>query len=324
MYFLIISILSTALLCTSYRFLNKQVDKFIKPKRRLVRKNPGDYGVKNWQAISFYTEDNLKLEGWLLPSHIQNGTILFIHGMGSNRESLLEQAISLHNLGYTALLFDLRGHGSSDSSVTTLGHHEVKDVYAALAFLKTQTHVNSDRLAVVGHSMGAAIALLASSKLTFEAMILESCYAEVKANLAASIKAFTNLPAVPFVQMMLLLGTLRTKVKLARLRPIEALVGLKNTPVLFIHGQKDKTICSTNSACLFEQKQGLKQLLLIEGVGHRSLPKAFASFEQTLIDFLTSHFPVQTGAPESKIVSNLYLPQICKGEARDNRLNAMS
>lgn len=324
MYFLIIGILSIALLCSSYRFLTKQVDKFIKPKRRLVRKNPSDYGIKNWQAISFYTEDNLKLEGWLLPSQVQNGSILFIHGMGSNRESLLEQAISLHKLGYTALLFDLRGHGSSDASITTLGHHEVKDVYAALAFLKTQTHVNSDRLAVVGHSMGAATALLASSKFAFEAIILESCYAEIKVNLAAGIKAFTNLPAVPFVQIMLLLGTLRTKVKLARLRPIEALGGLKNTPILFIHGQRDKTICSTNSACLFEQKQGLKQLLLIQGVGHRSLPKAFASFEQRLIDFFTSHFPVQRETPESKIVSNLYLPQVYKGEARDTRVNAMS
>jgi len=308
-----------------YRFLNKQVDKFIRPKRRLVRKNPSDYSIKNWQAISFYTEDKLKLEGWLLPSHIQNGTILFIHGIASNRESLLEQAISLHKLGYTALLFDLRGHGSSEGCLTTLGHHEVKDVCAALAFLKTQTHLNSDRLAVMGHSMGAATALLASSKLKFEAMVLESCYAEVKANLAASIKAFTNLPVVPFVQMMLFLGTLRTRVDLSELRPVEALSGLKNTPILFIHGQKDKTILPSNSEGLFEKKQGLKQLVLIEGVGHSSLPKACASFEQSLTNFLTKHFPVRAAKPESTLgINKRYLSKLYKGEPRDTRVNAIS
>lgn len=48
----------------------------------------------------------------------------------------LEVARSLVTSGFNVLMFDLRNSGESDGDVTTLGYHEVKDIYGAVQWLK--------------------------------------------------------------------------------------------------------------------------------------------------------------------------------------------
>jgi len=56
------------------------------------------------------------VHGWLAPGRPGRGGVLLVHGLGSDRRSMLPRARWLHGLGYTVLLVDLRGHGESPGS----------------------------------------------------------------------------------------------------------------------------------------------------------------------------------------------------------------
>jgi len=60
--------------------------------------------------------------------------------------------------GWAALRFDFRGAGGSEGAFDG-GQGEMDDIAGALDFLASQTEVDADRLAVVGYSFGAGVAL---------------------------------------------------------------------------------------------------------------------------------------------------------------------
>jgi alpha/beta superfamily hydrolase len=67
-------------------------------------------------------------------------------------------AHALAQAGVAALRFNFRGVGASTGAFDE-GQGEVADVAGALGWLSTQSEVNPDRLALVGYSFGAVMAL---------------------------------------------------------------------------------------------------------------------------------------------------------------------
>ena len=130
----------------------------VHPARTQPEQTPADYGLQSWEEVSFPTQDGLQLAGWFIPpaNDMDGATIIYVHGLGSNRGDLLEQAALLSNQGFGALLFDLRNHGKSQGEITTLGYMESKDVRAAVDYLLSRSDVNPHRIGLVGISMGGA------------------------------------------------------------------------------------------------------------------------------------------------------------------------
>ena len=60
--------------------------------------------------------------------------------------------------GWATLRFDFRGAGRSEGAFDG-GHGEMDDVAGALDFLASQAEVDAHRLAVIGYSFGAGVAL---------------------------------------------------------------------------------------------------------------------------------------------------------------------
>ncbi|MDD5437297.1 MAG: alpha/beta hydrolase, partial [Candidatus Omnitrophica bacterium] len=90
--------------------------------------------------------------------------VLLVWGSGPqdrNYQGLFESIASyLPKYGYCVLRFDKRGVGSSGGdALTTTPDDEVDDLAGALAFLKSQSNVNINRISVVAHSEGALAAL---------------------------------------------------------------------------------------------------------------------------------------------------------------------
>src|SRR5438552_687035 len=84
--------------------------------------------------------------------------ILLLHGWtGSIAPDLVDLGPTLRRTA-GVLGLDFRGHGGSDDAPTTFGLHEIEDVAGALAWLGER---GIRRVALVGSSMGGAVALAA-------------------------------------------------------------------------------------------------------------------------------------------------------------------
>jgi hypothetical protein len=103
---------------------------------------------------------------------------LVLHGfMGSKDESHAElQARMLEGLGYAALRFDMRGCGDSGGTRGfVLCMDQVADTRNALTFLAQQPGIDPQRIAVIGHSFGAAVAVYTGGVDTRVAAVISSC-----------------------------------------------------------------------------------------------------------------------------------------------------
>lgn len=120
---------------------------------------PADRGL-DYEEASFQTSDGLNLSGWYIPG--SNGTaVILLHGIATNRVTLLDQAEMLANHGYGVLLFDLRAHGDSDGELLPFGGPEAEDVRAAIAYLQQERDdVDPERIGIAGWSLGAQTAIM--------------------------------------------------------------------------------------------------------------------------------------------------------------------
>ncbi len=118
------------------------------------------------ERVSFVS-DGLRLSGvlHLLEERGRRPAFLVLHGFGGNKDSAtaLASAKLLAALGYVALRFDMRGCGESEGARgRVICLEQVEDTKAALSFLAARPEVDPQRVAVMGHSFGAAVAVYAA------------------------------------------------------------------------------------------------------------------------------------------------------------------
>jgi uncharacterized protein len=114
-----------------------------------------------------FLSDSLKLAGVVhAPDGRRSGhrgpAFLVLHGFGSNKDSggSVATAAMLAGFGYTTLRFDMRGCGESDGMRgRVLCLEQVEDTKNALSFLTWRPDVDGERIALIGASFGAAVAV---------------------------------------------------------------------------------------------------------------------------------------------------------------------
>ncbi|MEM4718139.1 MAG: alpha/beta fold hydrolase [Desulfurococcaceae archaeon] len=152
--------------------------RFSKPPRLVLKWSPSDLGLK-YEPFEYITFDGLLLKGWFIRKS-NDKVVVLIHGYTSSKwdEDYIKPAIEvLSRVGYSILAVDLRAHGESDGDVTTLGYIESDDVVGIVNALRNQ---GFNKIALYGYSMGGATALLASTKTTISALILDSPYVDIR------------------------------------------------------------------------------------------------------------------------------------------------
>jgi pimeloyl-ACP methyl ester carboxylesterase len=77
-----------------------------------------------------------------------------VHGAGSTRSSVLDQAAALADRGYSVLLVDARGHGESDGTAMEFGWFGDQDIEAGTEYLATRSEIDADRIGVAGFPLG--------------------------------------------------------------------------------------------------------------------------------------------------------------------------
>ena len=117
-----------------------------------------------------FSSAGLQLAGILhLPADMKSGerrpAFMVLHGFGSNKDSTTSRTVAelFAALGYVALRFDMRGCGESEGTRgRVICLEQVEDTRNALTYLQTRPEVQKDRIAVYGHSFGAAVAIYAA------------------------------------------------------------------------------------------------------------------------------------------------------------------
>ena len=120
----------------------------------------------------------IKLTGKILLPDVEHhvpGAIL-CHGLGANYQAVEPSARIMASQGVASLIFDFRGHGNSGG---VFDENMAGDVIDAWHFLSSFPQVNKKRIALIGHSMGAAAAVLAASQIVPYALITLSCPPEL-------------------------------------------------------------------------------------------------------------------------------------------------
>ena len=261
-----------------------------KPVPQLIGDLPADLVGR---SVQFPSESGATIHGWFIPGKKGKGAIALMHGVHSNRLSMLDRARFLSHEGFTVLLFDFQAHGESTGNQITFGYLESKDAKAAISFLRSRAP--EEKIGLIGVSMGGAATLLASPPLDVNAMILEMVYPTIKQ--AVSDRLSMRLGRWSSVLTPLLTWQLKPRLGIDAdaLRPIDK-VGNIYAPKLFIVGAEDQHTTLEESREMFKVASEPKELWIVKGAKHVDLHQvARQEYEQRVLDFFEQHIK-RTGA----------------------------
>lgn len=138
--------------------------------------------------------DDLTLRGWWMPAEDARGTVIRVHGVDSNRNSLLGLAAPLVGAGYSVLAFDLRGHGESDEARMGAGLDERDDVLGAIDYVVRERGAGA--IFLHGNSYGGAIALMSGwREPRVRGVFADSAFASLPDLVVQEVARRTVLPA---------------------------------------------------------------------------------------------------------------------------------
>jgi uncharacterized protein len=260
----------------------------VHPGRSVWIVTPTYFGL-DYEDIAMTSSDGVALSGWYIaPRPGVDAAMVFVHGLASQRGELLDVAALLHDeLGIGALLFDLRNHGMSAESITTLGLNEVEDVRAAVAFLRERLG-SEGRIGVMGMSMGGGTVIRAAARIPeIEWVIAQSAYTSITDNIAEGVRGLTGLPPFPFAPLVIAFGEAEAGLDISLVRPIDDVASIAPRPILFIHGDADDLVPARNSEALYAASGEPKELYLVPGLGHGGFMQyAGDAYRARVVDFV--------------------------------------
>jgi alpha-beta hydrolase superfamily lysophospholipase len=175
-------------LAAAYRFALRYRERVGLPHRSPVETSPADVGLA-FENVRIPAGDH-QLAGWFVRATADEPTedsstpespapkrrragkataadprpgIVVVHGWESNRGRTFAHVRYLHAAGFHCLVFDVRGHGDSPPETLPINVPEfADDTIAAVRWLASRPEVSA--VGVLGHSMGAAGAIVAASR----------------------------------------------------------------------------------------------------------------------------------------------------------------
>jgi pimeloyl-ACP methyl ester carboxylesterase len=239
-----------------------------RPADAVLMDTPASYEV-DYIDVEFPSHDGLTLRGWLTEGAKSKPTLIACHGLFRNRQELLERSSRLSKEGFSVLLFDFRSHGKSEEASISLGLLESLDVLGAYEFLR-QTH-GREQVVLMGVSMGAVATLHAAGRVRpdLEAIVVDSPFLSLQDTLVHHTKLFFGLPSFPFADIFVWNMARINGYEAEDLDTLQTVRGLKNVPILMLHGQDDRRIPLPTAQTLFQAiPSESKKLVIFPGAGH--------------------------------------------------------
>jgi uncharacterized protein len=191
-----------------------------------------------------------------------------LHGVRSNRWSMVNRARFLNKLGYSVLLIDLPAHGESSSEHIMYGFHESEGVSAALSYIRLK--FPADKIGVIGTSLGAASLVLSHSQVKPDAVVLESMFPTIEDAVKDRLRLRLGTLGEYLTPLLIWQLPLRVNASTEQLRPIVEIKSL-HIPVFIAAGAIDEHTTLAETKHIFESANAPKELWIVEGAAHVDL-----------------------------------------------------
>lgn len=250
--------------------------------RVLESKTPADVGL-DYVTHRIPTTGGKQLAAWFVPPSGQGAapTVLLMHGWGGNMETMLPLAASLHRAGYALLFLDARCHGGSDSDSFSSMPRFAEDMESGLDWLGQRPGVDAGRLALVGHSVGAAAALLAASRRSDVCAVVSIAAFSHPARVMGSMFTAKRIPMFPIGWYILHYVQWVIGHSFDAIAPLHTISKVA-CPVLLVHGTEDQMVPLSDAEALQARRAGLPGYLMRVAGSHDS----YGEMDQRLPDLI--------------------------------------
>ena len=268
----------------AHRLINNPVES-----RHLPGRTPGDYGMR-FEDAGVVTADGLSLVGWYVPS-TNGAAILAVHGYKADRGELLNDAQMLARHGYGVLLASIRAHDLSDGTLITFGQHEMKDLAAWFAWLRTRPDVDSRRIGLLGNSMGGTLGIrFAAEQPGIAALVAHSAFSSLTDTIETSVRFFTGLPPFPFVPLITFFAEREAGFSVDEVDAKRWIPKIAPRPVFILQGGADVVISKASGERLYQAAGEPKELWFEPKVGHASFDGALpGEYERRVTAFFDKY-----------------------------------
>ena len=234
-----------------------------RPKRRITQNVTSERAIPGGRAITltFRTDDGpsaiTPVPGVL---RLPNATspvpaAVLLHGYASRKEDMAESVgVALLPLGIASLSIDLPLHGERSDPLEMRSMRNpfelaerwrtaIEEAGLALRFLSARPEIDRNRLALIGYSLGAYLALAVAERDS--------------AVRAVILAAGGDLPDFPLASLIRAVAD-----------PLKGVRKLAGRPLLMVHGRRDNTILPAQATRLFEAAGEPKEIQWWDA-GHR-------------------------------------------------------
>jgi pimeloyl-ACP methyl ester carboxylesterase len=263
------------------------------------------------EEVRFTTADGLELGGtyFTATTPARVGVVVFCHEYLSDRWSFQPYVAGLREIGLDVFTFDFRNHGQSGSDpdyrpLQWASDHEVRDLRAALDYLRSRPDRDAAGAGLVGVSRGGSTALLvAASDPRVWGVVTDGAFPTRGTMLAYILRwaeiyvsnrfLWRGVPLFIF-QFAGWVGRMRSERRLnCRFPDVERAVSrLAPRPWLMIHGGKDAYIGPDIARTLFAEGGEPKELWIVPKAKHnRCREIAPDEYAARLRDFVARSAP---------------------------------
>jgi len=247
------------------------------PKHEQIYMYPSNKGMI-YENVTFSTIDELELKGWFIHSkNVSNSnantTIIILHGHSHSKAWMLDHyGVGFYNQSYQMFFFDSRNRGESPDTAfgNSFGKEEVKDVQAAIKYVKSRTEVNGSKIVLFGESEGGSTILLYTSTTNdVAALISDSAWAYGDQMIVQAYSIRSGFPWLIFGQITVALLEAHYGFSFADISPADVVSNL-TVPTYIIHGKVDLDIRYEDASTIYNKIPATtsKSLWLIDDRGH--------------------------------------------------------
>ncbi|MFQ5655693.1 MAG: alpha/beta hydrolase [Planctomycetota bacterium] len=223
--------------------------------------------------VTLTAADGIRLRGVYHPGETGMPGIVLCHGIGDNRDQLLEWAQFLAGEGYHVLRFDFRAHGESGGVICSVSGRETIDIRAAAAWLGAVPGIDEESIFLFGNSMGGGAALAAGALLERPGLrgVIAMAPASDLVELARHRLHRLGPLRIPLAWVAARWCRLLTGLELPDISADRALERAPRLPLLVFHGSDDRTIPPRLTRALEERFPDTLEAYWLPGVRHNPL-----------------------------------------------------
>lgn len=278
---------------------------------------PRGQPIEDAEELDVPTDNGLTLRGLYLrtPADQRLGVVLFGLEFGSNRWACVPYCQFLREAGYDIFTFEPRSQGDSDKHpgyepLQWVTDHEVRDMKAALTYLRERPDADPAGVGFFGISKGGGAGLLAAANDDHvRCFVTDGIFAThttmlpyMRKWIAIYSRRRTLQAFLPdWYYLMFANKGLRQmeKDRNVRFPHLEnAMQRLSPRPLLMIHGEADTYIKPEMAQRLFEQARPPKELWMVPGAKHnQAFHVAAEEYKERVLAFFRAHLMSPRATP---------------------------